>query len=188
MSGSIEALRGIMLDGETALRRRILSAELLLGFEAPTEAAEEAKTFLTQVFEDEEVHVDLRLEAAKTMRRAEARKVQVPSADTVVRLNLPDTPEIRAARRRTAQRKACFEREQKLKAMNLWPAPSNWNEDILADSWIAPEPDYGLPASAGLADRVAAARKLYLQGLVEGWARDPEEQPKKRRRKTVDAT
>jgi hypothetical protein len=75
MTRAIVALLQIMSDTEDApLRRRIQATEALLAYEAPQEAVDQAKAFLTSVFEDAEQSVDDRLDALKLMRKAEARK------------------------------------------------------------------------------------------------------------------
>ncbi len=52
MTRAIAALLKIIGDTDAPLRRRIEATEGLLAYEAPEEAVEEAKTFLTSVFED----------------------------------------------------------------------------------------------------------------------------------------
>ena len=83
MTASLEALRNIMLDENISLRRRVEAAESILSFESPSEMVEEAKAFLTEVFDDRETNVDLRLDALKIMRKAEARKVTQPPAASI---------------------------------------------------------------------------------------------------------
>jgi hypothetical protein len=174
MTASLEALRNIMLDENISLRRRVEAAESILSFESPSEMVEEAKAFLTEVFDDRETNVDLRLDALKIMRKAEARKVTQPPTVSIGGGGFPNNPEMRARSRRMAQRKAAYERRKKLEAAGLWPAPPGWDADIFSDDWVEPPIDYGLPPNAGLADRIGAARKEYLKGIIEGWAREPE--------------
>src|SRR5262245_20948716 len=79
MTPAIKALLEIMANADAPTRRRIEAAEGVLGYEAPDEAAEAAKAFLTTVFEDNKAHVDDRLDALKVMRKAEARKITQPT-------------------------------------------------------------------------------------------------------------
>jgi hypothetical protein len=72
---AINALIEIMSDKDAPLRRRIEATEGLLAYEAPLEIVDQAKAFLTSVFEDKEQHVDNRLDALKLMRKAEAPKI-----------------------------------------------------------------------------------------------------------------
>ena len=174
MTASLEALRDIMLDENIPLRRRVGAADSILSFESPSEMTEEAKAFLTEVFEDSETYVDLRLDALKIMRKAEARKVTQPPTVPIGGGGFFNNPELRSRMRRMAQRKAAYQRRKKLEAAGLWPAPPGWDADIFSDDWVEPPIDYGLPPNAGLADRLGAARKEYLKGLVEGWAHEPE--------------
>ena len=174
MSASIKALREIIFDPYVSVRRKIEAAESLLTFESPAEAREEAKNFLTTIFEDGEARVDLRLDALKIMRKAEARKVTQPPTVSIGGGGFFNNPEMRSRMRRMAQRKAAYERRKKLEAAGLWPAPPGWDADIFSDDWVEPPNDLGLPPNAGLADRIGAARKEYLKGIIEGWAHEPE--------------
>jgi len=79
MTRAIVALLEIMSGTHAPLRRRIEAIELLLAYEAPPEAVDQAKTFLTAVFEDAAQHVDDRLDALRLMRKAEAPKITAPT-------------------------------------------------------------------------------------------------------------
>ena len=70
MTRAIVALLQIISDTEDApLRRRIQATEALLAYEAPQEAVDQAKAFLTSV-QDAEQRVDDSLDALKLMRKA----------------------------------------------------------------------------------------------------------------------
>src|SRR5262245_49419639 len=70
MSSSVKTLREIFLNPDYSLRRRIKAASAILAFETPTEIIEETKGFLTEIFENPELHIDLRFEALEVMRKA----------------------------------------------------------------------------------------------------------------------
>ena len=60
-------------DSETvSTRRRIEAAEHLLDYECPEKVRVECKEFLTSIFEDGELQVDIRLDALKLSRKFEA--------------------------------------------------------------------------------------------------------------------
>jgi hypothetical protein len=156
MTASVETLRQIMLDDDISLRRRVEAADQILSFEASVDATKEAKTFLTEiseteVFEDGEKHVDLRLDALKIIRKAEARKVTQPPA--VVHTGERSDPY------RMAQRCARYELQKTLEAKGLWPAPPGWDAHIISPDWQGP-PGIDEPFNPnGMADRLGAARK-----------------------------
>jgi hypothetical protein len=163
MTASISALREIMLDEDVPLRRRVEAAEQILSFEASIDAVEEAKTFLTKVFDDGEVYVDLRLDALRIMRKAEARKVTAPPA-------IASTGE-RDPVYRMAQQRARNELRETLEAKGLWPAPPGWDAHIMSPDWPGPEGEP--PNPIGLADRIGAARKAFLEEKM--LAKEPKE-------------
>ena len=72
---SLAALREIFLDPDNGLKSRIEAAETILSYQAPKELVEEAIEFLTQLSEDRQTPVTLRLVALKIIRKAEASKV-----------------------------------------------------------------------------------------------------------------
>ena len=154
MTASVETLREIMFDDDAPLRRRVEAAEAILAFEAPKNATDEAKTFLTEVHEDKGVSRDLRAEAAIIMRKAEARKVTAPPTTA-------STGE-RGLAYRMAQARARNELRETLEAKGLWPAPPGWDAHIMSPD--RPGPPEGEPLNpTGLADRIGAARKAFLE-------------------------
>ena len=143
MTRAIVALLQIMSDTEDApLRRRIQATEALLAYEAPQEAVDQAKAFLTSVFEDAEQSVDDRLDALKLMRKAEVRKTA------------PTVPAVNARKNRELWRQLEIgHRREKLFKAGLWEdAPKDWAADLLSDDYIEP------PGSADDALRGMARR------------------------------
>jgi hypothetical protein len=71
---AINALLEIMHDDSETMsaRRRVEAAEHLLDYECPEGVVVECKEFLTSVFEDADMHVDIRLDALKLARKFEA--------------------------------------------------------------------------------------------------------------------
>lgn len=125
---AVATLLEIMSDASAPIRRRIEATEGLVGFEAPAEVVEQAKEFLTAVFENADVHVDYRLEALKLMRKAEARKVTQPTV-----------PAAQAKRELEQWRSAMIGlRRVRLMKAGLWPASKDWADDILADTFQPP--------------------------------------------------
>ena len=143
-----------MLDETVLLHRRVEAAEQLLSFEASVDVQEEAKTFLTKVFEDGENHVNLRLDALKVIRKAEARKVTAPPA-------APSSGE-RGPLYKIAQARARYALQKELEAKGLWPAPPGWDSHIMSPDWPGPTDEEPFNPS-GLADRIGAARQAYLE-------------------------
>jgi hypothetical protein len=129
MTRAIAALLEIMSDAEAPLRRRIEATAGLLAYEAPPEAVEQAKAFLTSVFEDAEQRVDDRLDAIKLMRKAEgARKITAPTVTPEdARKNRELWREIEIGMRRVAMMKA-----------GLWPPEEGWCNDLMGDDYVAP--------------------------------------------------
>ena len=128
----IEALRQIMHDDSETMstRRRVEAAEHLLDYECPEEVVVECKEFLTSIFEDDEQHVDIRLDALKLARKFEAAKVT------------PRT--IRAARQDGDRREAWRNYEIKQRHWKLSLAikdtpPRGWADDLYSDSYEPPE-------------------------------------------------
>jgi hypothetical protein len=110
---TISTLLQLMVDSSLPLRRRISAAELLLGFESPTDVHQHTKEFLHSVFSDQDMDIAHRLECAELLRKAE--DVQLRPA--VARPTAPvvyDTAEEIAAR--AARRKAHLERQSALDA------------------------------------------------------------------------
>jgi hypothetical protein len=129
MTRAIVALLEIMSDVDAPLRRRIEATEGLLAYEAPQGAVDQAKAFLTSVFEDAEQRVDDRLDALRLMRKAEARKINQPTvtaaADAIANRELWRQFEI--GHRRAEMMKA-----------GLWPAEKGWDDDLRSDDYVAP--------------------------------------------------
>jgi hypothetical protein len=180
MTVSIEVLRRIMKDIEVSVKRRIKMAESLLLYECPEAVVAEARTFLEEISLNQDLHVDLQSAAAEVLRKAEAHKAAPPPATPNIGVNFANIPAVRLRARRLAQRKAAYERRKKFEAAGLWPAPPGWDSDIFSDDWIEPEIDYRLPAGAGLADQLGAARQEFLRGVEEGWANDPADDKERR--------
>jgi hypothetical protein len=111
------------------LRRRIEAVELLLAYEAPPEAVDQTKAFLTCVFEDAEQRVDDRLDALRLMRKTEARKIIAP---TVM------TEDARKNRELWRQLEIGARREKMFKA-GLWKDhPKDWAADLLSEDYVEP--------------------------------------------------
>jgi hypothetical protein len=147
----------------------MIAAEDLLERESPADIREEAKGFLTTIFEDSEIPDRLRLDAARIMRKAEARKIVLPPAGAEDQCG--KLAEImREPLRKRAQRKAAYERQKRLEAAGFWPAPEGWDADIWSDDW-EPPPE---PSNGGLAEQLEATRKEMWKGLEEGWYDEPE--------------
>jgi hypothetical protein len=129
---AINALLEIMHDDSETMsaRRRVEAAEHLLDYECPEGVVVECKEFLTSVFEDADMHVDIRLDALKLARKFEAAKVT------------PRT--IRAARQDGDRREACrryeiSQRHWKLSLAIMDPPPKGWADDLYSDTYEAPE-------------------------------------------------
>jgi hypothetical protein len=129
MTRAIAALLEIMSDADAPLRRRIEATEGLLAYEAPQEAVDQAKAFLTSVFEDAEQRVDDRLDALKLMRKAEARKITAPTVTAEdARANRELWRDIEMGVRRVAMIKA-----------GVWEhAPKDWAADLLSENYVEP--------------------------------------------------
>jgi uncharacterized protein (UPF0147 family) len=149
MSASVLTLREIFLDPTIPIRRRVEAAEAILTFESPAPVAEDAKAFLAEVSEDEDQHADVRISALKITRKLEAHRITQPILSPA-----------EAHRNREAwRRKAIEERKQELVVMGLWPAPSDWADDLLDPAWIAPPGLANPPIDAtGFGDRMQAYR------------------------------
>jgi hypothetical protein len=72
---TVATLVQLMADTSLPPRRRLQAAQLLLGFKSPPDIQQHTKQFLHSVFLDKDAHVDHRLLAAETLRRAEDVKV-----------------------------------------------------------------------------------------------------------------
>jgi hypothetical protein len=121
ITASITALLAIMGNETESMRRRIDSAEALLTYEAPEFVIERAKGFLTALLEVHQgVRTDHRLEASRLLRKAEAKKIVQQS--------------VRSAEsdqwREVGQRMAMARRRMKLLQAGLWPAPTDWADDL----------------------------------------------------------
>jgi hypothetical protein len=127
---AINALREIMADETAPPRRRIEAAEGLLDYEAPSEVVEEAKAFLTTVFEDSEMAVEIRLDAVTLMRKVEARKV-VPA-----RVAVRDEP----GRVEHCRLIETLRRKSELIAAGVFPLPEGWDDDLNSPDYV-PTPE-----------------------------------------------
>jgi hypothetical protein len=76
---SILALLEIVIDEKELHEVRLEAADTLLSYEAPEEAVEAAKDYLTNVFNNKSLASTMRLAAIKLMRKSEARKITRPS-------------------------------------------------------------------------------------------------------------
>jgi hypothetical protein len=76
---SILALLEIVIDEKELHEVRLDAADTLLAYEAPEEAVEAARDYLTNVFNNKSLTSPMRLTAIKLMRKSEARKVTLPS-------------------------------------------------------------------------------------------------------------
>ena len=133
------------------MRRRIEAAEAVLTFESPPDVADDARGFLAEIFEDSDRHVDLRLDALKVMRKAEARRVTQPILSPG-----------EAHRNREAWRKrAIDERRKELIEAGLWPAPDDWADDLKSPDWVPPPGNPNPPIDfVGFGDRMEAYRRM----------------------------
>ena len=125
---AIMALVEIISDEEIWIGRRIEATEGLLAYEAPLEVVEAAKEFLTSIFEDSSIDLELRLGALKLMRRAEAKKVIQATA----------TASDEHARREVWRRVMIANRRVRLVRAGLWPAPNGWSDDLRGDGFVSP--------------------------------------------------
>jgi hypothetical protein len=122
---SLIVLREIFLDPDAPPRARIEAAETILSYEAPTDLAQEAKEFLIEILEDQQMPVSLRLEASKIMRKAEATKVQtrtVTSADECIE-------------REKARDFFKLKRRLAIYQAGLWPPPPGYCDDLDAEDF-----------------------------------------------------
>jgi hypothetical protein len=129
MTRAIAALLEIISDADAPLRRRVEATELLLAYEAPQEAVDQAKAFLTSVFEDAVQYVDDRLDALRLMRKAEAPKITAPTV----------TAEDARANRELWRKLEIGHRRAELFKAGLWgDHPRNWADDLLSENYVAP--------------------------------------------------
>jgi hypothetical protein len=129
MTRAIAALLQIISDTDAPLRRRVEATELLLAYDAPPEAVDQAKAFLLSVFEDAEQRVDDRLDALRLMRKAEAPKITAPTV----------TAEDARANRELWRQLEIGSRREKMFKAGLWgDHPKNWADDLLSEDYVAP--------------------------------------------------
>jgi hypothetical protein len=141
MTRAIAALLEIMSHVDAPSRRRIEATELLLAYEAPPEAVDQAKAFLTSVFEDAAQHVDDRLDALRLMRKAEAPKITAPTV----------TAEDARANRELWRKLEIGHRRAELFKAGLWgDHPKDWAADLLSEDYVAP-PGSAHDALSGMA-------------------------------------
>jgi hypothetical protein len=158
MSKSVQALRNIIVNEENPLASRMTAAEQLLSYEAPTDAAEEARGFLESIFDDAENHVATRLEALKIIRKSEARRIAQPTVSAS-----PMTEDERVAAWRNELK---GQRQTKLIEAGIWPLPKGWAADLSSPDFVPPEGD--LPPRTGslteFGERLARARRGEAAG------------------------
>ena len=143
MTRAIVALLEIMSNTDAPLHRRIEATEVLLAYEAPQEAVDQAKAFLTSVFEDAEQRVDDRLDALRLMRKAEAPKITAPTVTA-------ESEDARANRELWRKLEIGHRRAELFKA-GLWEDhPKDWADDLLSEDYVAP-PGSALDALRGMA-------------------------------------
>jgi hypothetical protein len=130
MTPAVIALLEIMSDADAPLRRRIEATEGLLAYEAPQEAVDQAKAFLTSVFEDPEQRVEDKLDALRLVRKVEARKIPAPTVTTEnARANRELWRQLEIGMRRGAMMKA-----------GVWgDHPKDWADDLRSDNYVAPK-------------------------------------------------
>jgi hypothetical protein len=127
---AITTLIEIMSNEEISARRRIEACDSLLGYESPPEINEQAKEFLTKVFEDSEVEVGDRLEALKLMRKVEAAKV----SPRTVRTQREETD-----RREAWRRHEIAQRHWKLSLAIHDVPPKGWADDLYSADYAPPD-------------------------------------------------
>jgi hypothetical protein len=125
LEASLAALRQIFLDAEAPPRARIEAAETILSYEAPADLIQEAKEFLIEVLQDQEMSVSLRLEASKILRKAEAPKVQ----------NGPVASVDKVAEREMARDILKVKRRLAIHLAGLWPPPPGYCADLDAEDF-----------------------------------------------------
>lgn len=130
MTRAIAALLDIMGDADAPLKRRIEATEGILQYDAPEAAVEAAKHFLTSVFEDSEQVVELRLDALKLMRKAEAPRITQPAVSSAEeRENREKWRDIEMGLRRV-----------KISSAGLTWGPG-WADDLMSDTYKPPSGD-----------------------------------------------
>jgi hypothetical protein len=128
---AINALLEIMRDHDgMSPRRRVEAAEHLLDYECPEEVVVECKEFLTSIFEDGELQVDIRLDALKLARKFEAARVTPRTVRTSQR---------EGDRREAWRRYEISQRHWKLSLAIKDTPPPGWADDLYSDTYEAPE-------------------------------------------------
>jgi hypothetical protein len=128
---AVATLRQIMLDPDVASpRRRVEAAEHLLDYECPEEVRVECKEFLSSVFEDGELNVDIRLDALKLARKFEAARVTPRTVRTSQR---------EGDRREAWRRHEIAQRHWKLSLAIRDTPPKGWADDLYSDDYAAPD-------------------------------------------------
>jgi hypothetical protein len=120
---AIRALIEIMSDETASTRRRIEACDFLLAYEAPREVMDLAKEFLASIFEDQDQHVDDRLDALKLSRKVEAPRIRQRTA----------IPADEPADRELWRRREIAHRRVAMIDAGLWPPPKDWADDLLSD-------------------------------------------------------
>jgi hypothetical protein len=123
-------LLSIVSNKHSTIREKLAAAETLLSYEAPELVTTRVKQFLAGVMENaRKYRTNYRLQAGKLLRRAEAKKVVQKSVAAAA-----ETAEGREIRRRLK----IARRRMRLVALDLWPAPSNWDDDLLSPEPVEP--------------------------------------------------
>jgi hypothetical protein len=158
---AINALLQIMHDDSETMsaRRRIEAAEHLLDYECPEEVRVECKEFLTSIFEDNEQHVDIRLDALKLARKFEAAKI----TPRTVRTRGEETD-----RREKWRRYEIAQRHWKLSLAIMDTPPKGWADDLYSDAYVAPD---GCPR--GAEPRGHCATRATAPKVLEGRRAEP---------------
>jgi hypothetical protein len=164
MSKSVAALSDIILNDEVPLASRMIAAEQLLSYEAPADAAEEAKRFLESIFEDAENHVATRLEALKIIRKSEARRIAQPTVSATAM-----TEDERVAAWRNELK---GQRQTRLIEAGIWPLPKGWADDLSSPDFVPPEGD--LPPRGMNLDEFIEKLRQARRGVAAG---GPSENP-----------
>lgn len=145
-------LANIYSDEETALRRRVEAAALVLQHAASEELVADASEFLIAVSKADEALPDCRIEAIKALAKRQVPKAASPGTAG----NNP------AAFREAWIRQISADRRSELRELGLWPAPEGWADDLKSPDWVPPEGNPpGYPPRTdftGMGEELRAAR------------------------------
>ena len=156
---AIETLLQILQDAGVSTRRRIEACEGLLAYEAPVEAARQARDYLVRVFEDAEEILHDRMDALKLARKFESPKIALPTVHT---------------RKQETDRKEAWRkyeiaaRELKIILATKDTPPEGWDDDLLSDDYVPPPEGWPGPAPViPLKDLVVARRARTARLQIE---------------------